>query len=975
MKTIVSNRILTLPNLISFIRLLLVPIFAVLLVGYENNIAAFIIFLVAVSTDFLDGAVARATGQITQLGQQLDPLVDRVLILTAVILVFILGRVPLWILVLLIARDMCMLVMLIRLQAAGEPRPKVVMVGKMATALNMAGFCSLILFWPELGGLGIIDAGFLPGWGSSPALLGIWLLYLGTILAWAAGIYYMLNARRRTRRLSAEQDLLDQYHGVAGGDNINGTNGTNGMLNATGNGNGNGSGSKRRVSSSHIQSRQNIDASPWESRALRQAGTASKKNTLASVDKGQRRGLGNTKAGTAAAHTSVNNGQRRRSGKTQAGTVALKVLDTPQKLLVGIAICLLLFAFLGFYGCDSIRNFGVIHHGVQVGTVEVGGMAPEEAAELLAKELGTIATLTPITLYANEAAAAVGVNDGTLQLGNGVSDLNPTEGDAETQTTSWSITLGTLNAEVNGTQLAEEAYAIGRNGDFFLGRLGANLFGVTLAPRIDIAEERLIHLEEMLTLSIGTPMINASMSFDGERFVVADGQDGTVVDEKAFIDMLQLAFFSINRELVVPMVERSMRVNREAAEAVAAKTQQDILKPLTLTYSDASWTLVSEQLGAVITSAVEQSKSGNWHLVPTIDPSLLETVIPAVVGHLEDQVAPVNAEFVMVDGQLSITPSQSGTGISYERLAQDIEAVLFGNEALADEAVSTSDRTVPIQIGALEPTLTTSDAEAYGFSTLINEYTLLYPYVPPESVINIHVVSDHINSSIIAPHATWSLIDTVGEFTPENGFVDSQIIVGDEYVDGMGGGVCTVATTVFNIVWEAGYPIVERVNHSLRATRYPLGRDAAIAYPYADLKFQNNTDNYLLMTLDYTQDSVTCYFWGTPPGYTVESVVGEFIEIGEFHKKEILDQNMLPGSRHLDQEGLKASKVEVTRIVYDAQGELLEKRIFYSSYDATPEVVKIGPKVVEPDPPPPPPPPTPAPSTPPASQTPDDKET
>jgi len=251
---------------------------------------------------------------------------------------------------------------------------------------------------------------------------------------------------------------------------------------------------------------------------------------------------------------------------------------------------------------------------------------------------------------------------------------------------------------------------------------------------------------------------------------------------------------------------------------------------------------------------------------------------------------------------------------------------------------------VPIQIGVLEPSIKTSDAESYDFSSRICEYTLYYPYVTPESVVNIHVAANHINSSIVAPQSTWSFIETVGDFTAEKGFVESLIIVDGYYVDGIGGGICTVASTIFNAAWEAGYPIVERVNHSLRAERYPLGRDSAIAYPYADLKFQNDTDNYLLITMLYTEESITCILWGIPPGYIVESIEGEFVEGADFVKIEVVDEDLQEGQSYVDREGLKASKVEVTRIVYDAQGNLKEKRIFYSSYDATNEIVKVAPR-------------------------------
>ncbi|MDR2036259.1 MAG: VanW family protein [Coriobacteriales bacterium] len=879
MTTAVSNKIFTLPNLISFTRLLLVPVFAVLFVGYHSDIAAFILFLVAITTDFVDGAVARATNQVSRLGQQLDPLVDRVLILTAVILVFIVGRVPVWILVLLVARDACMLVLLFRLRAVGQINFKVAFIGKLATACNMVGFCFLILNWPELAGLGVIDAGFLPGWGSKPAPLGIWFLYAGVILAWIAGIYYILRARQ-TELLPPPGQRATTYSATARG---------------------------------------RFDGSAWDHKSARRASSA--RRTTAP-------GPGRTT-------------QKQKFNYQQGAAALFQVLNTPKKLLIALAVFISLIVLLFFYSCDGIKNFGVIHQGVQVGVVNVSQMKEDKAADLLTKELNALAMQTPVNLFATETAAQAGVTSSTVQLGNGVND---SQIELNYEATSWSITPATLNAEVSGTQLAEEAYGVGRGADFFLGRIAANTLGVTLKPRLDISEDRLTYLESMLTQSIGTPMCNASMSFDGKNFIAKDGQDGFVVNSKPFEKMLQQSFFSEDRTIVVPMVVSRMQVGLGAAKKVAEQTQQAIAEPVYLTYVGASWTLTTEQLGQVITSSVQQDEAGNWKLVPTVDPELLKELVPGIIGQIEDQIVPLNAEFVVVDGALQIMPSQNGTGIDYKRLAQDINSVLFGQDPASEEMQDSAQRVVPMYIGILEAELQYSDLAAFEFATKVGEFTLKYPYVPQASITNIHAAADHLNSTIIAPQEIWSFIDTVGEFTAENGFVDALVIVDGAYADGMGGGSCTAASTVYNAVYEAGYPIVERVNHSLRITRYPLGRDAAIAYPYADLKFKNDTDNYLLLTMTYTDDSVTCILWGIPPGYKVESIAGELVESGEFAKKEVLDEDLDPGERYVDVEGLKASKVEVTRVVYNADGSLKEKRIFYSSYDSTTEITKVGPE-------------------------------
>lgn len=80
----------------------------------------------------------------------------------------------------------------------------------------------------------------------------------------------------------------------------------------------------------------------------------------------------------------------------------------------------------------------------------------------------------------------------------------------------------------------------------------------------------------------------------------------------------------------------------------------------------------------------------------------------------------------------------------------------------------------------------------------------------------------------------------MGEANEEAGFQAAHAIINGEYDDAIGGGICQVATTVFNAVYEAGYPVTERRNHSLYISSYPTGRDAASAYPDLDLTWVND---------------------------------------------------------------------------------------------------------------------------------------
>ena len=192
---IVTDRVLTVPNVISFIRLCMVPVYLVLLLNGQN-IAAAIVFAVAAATDFLDGQIARCTHCVSKLGQLLDPVVDRTLMVAGVLGVFLAGRVPLWIILLIVARDGLVLGGGAWLLFKRSIRIPVIYPGKFATTFLFIGFAALILNWPLVPGLGLCDISWLPGFNGAEVCWGIWFIYAGLALSLGTTVYYVWAAIR-----------------------------------------------------------------------------------------------------------------------------------------------------------------------------------------------------------------------------------------------------------------------------------------------------------------------------------------------------------------------------------------------------------------------------------------------------------------------------------------------------------------------------------------------------------------------------------------------------------------------------------------------------------------------------------------------------------------------------------------------------------------------------------------------------------
>lgn len=192
----VTDRILTLPNVISFLRLLLVPIYLwLLLSGFR--VAALILFAVAAITDFLDGQIARRTHCVSKLGKLLDPAVDTVLMFTGILGVVLIGDLPAWFAVIIIAREAFLLIGGAILLTRFDIRVPVIYPGKVATTFLFFGFCGMMLGLPVVGGLPLCDIGWLPGFNGDAICVWVYLIYLGIILQIAVTIYYCVIAYRK----------------------------------------------------------------------------------------------------------------------------------------------------------------------------------------------------------------------------------------------------------------------------------------------------------------------------------------------------------------------------------------------------------------------------------------------------------------------------------------------------------------------------------------------------------------------------------------------------------------------------------------------------------------------------------------------------------------------------------------------------------------------------------------------------------
>lgn len=187
-----ADQVLNVPNLLSLLRLVLVPVFIWLLIVGELGWAG-LVLVVAGLSDYADGKIARRYGLVTRLGAMLDPIADRLYIAATMIGLAAVNVIPWWFFVLLVARDALILTMYPTVRRHRLPIPPVDFIGKAATFNLLGGFPLLLL--------GSVDSPF----ATLCLAVGWALAWWGAVLYWIAGLVYVwqVSVMRRQRRQEA----------------------------------------------------------------------------------------------------------------------------------------------------------------------------------------------------------------------------------------------------------------------------------------------------------------------------------------------------------------------------------------------------------------------------------------------------------------------------------------------------------------------------------------------------------------------------------------------------------------------------------------------------------------------------------------------------------------------------------------------------------------------------------------------------
>ncbi len=321
------------------------------------------------------------------------------------------------------------------------------------------------------------------------------------------------------------------------------------------------------------------------------------------------------------------------------------------------------------------------------------------------------------------------------------------------------------------------------------------------------------------------------------------------------------------RHVTLPLVAVPAAVPAAAVQPLYTQWQALVAQGLTLEYGGQHWTIRGPELDAALALAGNQGGGGAPYRL-TVDPSLLAehlvTIADAVDATAHD------ARYRLVDGAVQVAaPSQPGAALDAAASQAAVAAALAAGRTAAMLVVTPK----PAAFGdtGLPPTIATPD--------LLGQAQTTYYGSSPERAHNVEFGTALVDGALVAPGQEFDLNATLGPLTLDAGFEMGWAIMWDgggvTTVPAEAGGICQVATTLFQSVFWAGMPITERHHHSYwiasygRAPSGLQGLDATIAPPDLDFRWRNGTDHWVLIRAHAANGVVHFEVWGTAPGWKV----------------------------------------------------------------------------------------------------------
>ena len=290
-----------------------------------------------------------------------------------------------------------------------------------------------------------------------------------------------------------------------------------------------------------------------------------------------------------------------------------------------------------------------------------------------------------------------------------------------------------------------------------------------------------------------------------------------------------------------------------------------------------------------------------------------------------------DASYKITNDKVVISPAESARKVDIERIMSDIRKA----------PLSEVPRQIGIPVVEMPASVTTESIKSLAFDSVIGEFTTKFAVQEKNRSENLATAAKALNQKVIRPGETFSFNNTVGPREPATGYKDAYVIVNGEYVQGTGGGVCQVSSTLYNAVLLGNLGVVERTPHAVAISYVPTGQDATVNYPNIDFKFKNNTPSLVYLRTEVKPGVLTVRIWGkkTDKSVRIERQVEKEIP---YKTEKRLDSNLPAGQIVQKQAGSKGLVVNTWKVIREGNGNETKQFLSRDSYAPANRILSVG---------------------------------
>ena len=318
----------------------------------------------------------------------------------------------------------------------------------------------------------------------------------------------------------------------------------------------------------------------------------------------------------------------------------------------------------------------------------------------------------------------------------------------------------------------------------------------------------------------------------------------------------------------------------------------------------------------------------------TFEPIQVGVVIsePAAIDiekiHDEVYKAPVDAYYTTDPFEVH----ESEDGLDFDISLDEAKALL-----------ETDQEQYEIKLKVLKPAITTDQIGNEAFPDLLATCTTTYITSKVGRTTNLKLASSKINGYVLMPGETFSYNDVVGERTVEAGFQMAGVYSNGQEVDGLGGGICQISSTLYNIVVKSNLEIVERENHLFLTGYLPAGQDATVVYGSIDFKFKNTRDYPVKIESSVGGGYVTMKMYGlkeeNEPEITFETVYHETLYPQTVYQDTT---SLAPGQTRVQSSGRNGCKSTTYKVVRQNGVVVSRTELSSDTYRAMDKIILRG---------------------------------